>query len=369
MATLVKQDGRFYLQFYDPQRTPSRKKVPLKATRKGPAQAKQRELEDAYVEGRYDPWTVDPFTYNVPQTQKVTLTEAKNLFLVKKKADGRAENTLRTYTEILDLFSQSVLNTRPLEAVDAVVLHRFIHDPDVAPATRYKRFGHLRTFFRWCLRNHLIHNNSLEGLEPPTKPAKLPKAITESELQKLCTALRKDYNEKLHRGTVRKGDLIWRIPLFWFAYYTGMRASELARLRWQHIDQEKGLIYIYKQKNRREQTIPLNRKAKEVLASVDPGSERDFVFRRPRSRSLTRSSRCFKERASRAFREARNKAEINPKLSFHSLRHGFCTRLAEAGKPLYVIKEAARHADVSTSMIYVHMANTHLKAELDEVFG
>jgi site-specific recombinase XerD len=45
------------------------------------------------------------------------------------------------------------------------------------------------------------------------------------------------------------------------------------------------------------------------------------------------------------------------------------TKLTEAGKPLYVIKEAARHADVSTSMIYVHMANKHLKSELDDVYG
>jgi site-specific recombinase XerD len=51
------------------------------------------------------------------------------------------------------------------------------------------------------------------------------------------------------------------------------------------------------------------------------------------------------------------------------LYYAFCTRLAEAGKLLQVIKEAARHSDVSTSMIYVHMANEHLKSELDDVFG
>ena len=62
------------------------------------------------------------------------------------------------------------------------------------------------------------------------------------------------------------------------------------------------------------------------------------------------------------------KNPIEKTISFHSLRYGFCTRLAEAGKPLQVIKEAARHSDVSTSMIYVHMANEHLKAELDDVF-
>lgn len=37
--------------------------------------------------------------------------------------------------------------------------------------------------------------------------------------------------------------------------------------------------------------------------------------------------------------------------------------------PLHVIRKATRHADVSTTMRYIHMANEHLKAELDDVFG
>jgi site-specific recombinase XerD len=43
--------------------------------------------------------------------------------------------------------------------------------------------------------------------------------------------------------------------------------------------------------------------------------------------------------------------------------------LAQAGKPAYVIKAAARHSDIQTSMIYVNLSNEHLRSEMDDAFG
>lgn len=93
------------------------------------------------------------------------------------------------------------------------------------------------------------------------------------------------------------------------------------------------------------------------------------MFRSPAFTGKQRSTRRFVEHIGRTFREAREEAKIRRKLTTHSLRHSFCTRLAEAGKSAVLIKEAARHADISTSMMYVHMSNEHLKAELEDVFG
>jgi len=42
--------------------------------------------------------------------------------------------------------------------------------------------------------------------------------------------------------------------------------------------------------------------------------------------------------------------------------------LAEAGEPAVIIKEAARHADISTSLRHVHLANEHLRKEIEDVF-
>ena len=131
------------------------------------------------------------------------------------------------------------------------------------------------------LKEKLMDENPLDDVEPPRKPHKLPKSVTEDELQAVCIAVIMDYQEKHETGYIQDGDLIWRVPLMLFAFCTGMRASELARLRWGHLDFDKRLITIRKQKNHKEQTIPLNARAVAVLDMVGRGEAEDYVFAPP----------------------------------------------------------------------------------------
>jgi integrase len=368
MATLVKQHGRYYLQFYHGDRSPQNKRVALKTTRKRPAQAKQRELEDAYVEGRFDPWTDDPFTYEQQGVDPQTIGAALRRFIHRKRERGRSKHTIRTYQEVVGLFAGTVGDGRMLDAITADQLRDFIRDDAIADATQLKRYGHLRAFFRWSKDEGFMRSYPLSDVEKPSASDKLPKAISAGELEALCDALRADYETKREKNWIREGQMVWRIPLFWFAFYTGMRRSELARLRWEHIDFERGLIFIYEQKNGREQTIPLHDKARDVLEGLERGAGDDYVFTSPTFDSKERSERNFGERASEAFREARKAAELRDGLSFHSLRHGTATALAEAGKSATVIKEYMRHSEFETSMRYIHLANEHLKNEVAGAF-
>jgi integrase len=369
MATLIKQHGRYYLQFYDKHRSPKRKRVPLKVTRKREAKKHKRRLERKYREQEFDPWTDDPFTLQKKDEKPKTLKEALSAFLSAKEEAGRSENTIRSYRGIIRRLTEQVGEQSLLQSLSADEITTYVRDPEIAETTQHKRYRHIKAFLRWCLAKNLITRNPLDAVQPPDQTQKLPKVMTEKDLERICTALREDYEVKRAKGRCREGQLIWYIPLFRFAFYTGMRASELGRLRWDHIDFDRGLIYIYKQKNKKEQTIPLIDKAREVLKGLEPGDPEEFVFTSPRQTSTERSIRAFRDKASRTFLRARRQAEIDRPITFHSLRHGFCTMLAQAGKPAYVIKAAARHADIQTSMIYVNLSNEHLKSELDDAFG
>jgi len=368
MAAILERDGRYYAQFYDDTRTPERKRFSLKTKRKRTARKLLIQFEDDYLVGEFDPWIDDPWTYDDEEHTALGLEKAKVRYLDRKRNDGRTENTIRTYREVIELLIEKVGGKTILDKVGASEVREFIRVPSLAKATQRKRFNQLKTFFRWCVREKILKENPLEQIEPPEKPSKLPKALTEDELKQVCKAVREDYAAKREKGHVQEGGLIWRVPLFRFAFYTGMRGSEIARLRWNHIDFDNGLIYIREQKNRKEQTIPLNSKAREVLEDVDQGDSDDYVFQSPSFESKERNPKWFRENVSDAFRAARKDAGLRDELSFHSLRHGFCTKLAEAGKSAVVIKEAARHADISTSMRYVHMANEQLKTEVEDAF-
>jgi len=368
MAAIIEREGRYYAQFYDETRTPKRKRFSLKTNRKRTARKLLVQFEDDYMLGEFDPWTDDPWSYDEDEHTALGLEEAKVRYLDRKRSDGRTQNTIRTYREVIELLIDEVGEQTVVDRVDASEIREFIRDPSLARATQRKRFTQLKTFFRWCIKEKILKENPLEHIQAPKEPDKLPKAITEEELKRVCEAVREDYSAKRKKGHVQENGLIWRIPLFKFALYTGMRGSEIARLRWGHIDFDKQLIYIREQKNRREQTIPLNSMAREALEGVERGDPDDYVFQSPSFEGKDRNPKWFRENVSDAFRVARKDAGLRDELSFHSLRHGFCTMLAEAGKSAVVIKEAARHADISTSMRYVHMANEQLKASVEDAF-
>jgi len=365
MASLIKRSGRYYAQFFSANRSPQRKQVSLNTPRKRAASKALRRLEDAYSIGEFDPWTDDPVTLQDREKESVTFSEALDRFLSEKEELGRTDSTLESYGRIVGQFKDRTGNP-PVDTLAAADLKKYVHDESVSKGTRSTRYRHVRAFMNWIEEKGLITRNPLDRVNAPPSQDPMPKAVREDDLEAICAAVRNDYIEKVPNLGCREGDLLWLISLFRFALYTGLRAGEIARLRWGHLDFERGLIYIYKQKNRKQETVPLSKKAQAALEKLERRGESDFVFY---GRDPERSPDWLKRYTSRKFRQYRRAAGLPEKLTFHSLRHGFCTLLAEKGKSAFIIKEAARHASVETSQRYVSIANHRLKDEINDAFG
>jgi integrase len=377
MASLYKRDnGTYYAQFYDSERSPSRKRFSLRTSTKSTARRKLTELEDAFVEGRFDPWAnngrkADPFNYDRPEASRTaSLSDAIDRFAEAKRKQGRSERTVSTYRNLWERFTDRLRKGTKLSGVSPSDIEAFCYDDSVSSATRHKRYRHLHAILSWAEEKGLLPESPVEDVSAPQKEEKLPTPVRKEDLPKLCSAVAKRYRKLRRAGNCRSRQIVWAIPVFRWAFYTGMRATEIGRLRWKHIDRDRGLIRITEQKNRKAQTIPLISPAEQVLENVpEPTPGEAYVFRTPEGPTTERNPEIFGQTASRHFCQARRNSEIDRELTFHDLRAGFATALADAGKSAHVIREAMRHSSLQMALKYVRVSNQRLQSEMEEAFG
>jgi integrase len=362
MATIYKRNSGTYGANFtaDGERT----RFSLRTKDRTEARRKLTELEEAHSEGEFDPFEDDPFDYGPDGSGELTLSQAISQFAAEKRKQDCAERTVSTYENVWRRFTEPLEGIRLLSDLSSRDVERFIHDGSVSDSTRHKRWRHVR-----AVLNYFDRTGTVEETTPPQRPDKLPTPVREGDLSDVIGALKEDYRDKRRRNCVRPGQMIWAVAPIKFAFYTGLRASEIGRLKWKHIDTERGLIRITEQKNGREQTIPLISKAAEVLEQTPkPRGPECYVFRAPSSPLRDRNAEAFGRRCSRRFCEARKDAEIGEK-TFHDLRAGFATALADAGMSAHQIRDAMRHADISTSLKYVRVSSQRLRSDMEQAFA
>jgi site-specific recombinase XerD len=139
-----------------------------------------------------------------------------------------------------------------------------------------------------------------------------------------------------------------------FLYYAGLRLNEVRNLKWDNLDIERKIIQLKIAKAEHERTIFLHDKIIEKL----------IEFKIPRLGLVFESSRGKKyseETIQKIVKIAAKKAEINKRVSPHTLRHSFATHLLEAGCDIRYIQKLLGHANLQTTQIYTHVANKDIK--------
>ncbi len=147
--------------------------------------------------------------------------------------------------------------------------------------------------------------------------------------------------------------------IMFLALYTGMRRSEIFRLRWEDIDFEKGFIKIRNPKGGKDQVIPLNDGAREVLESIYPG-ENEYVF-------PGRGGKGHIKDIHRAVNRIRDRAGLPKEFRpLHGLRHVYASMLASSGKvDLYTLQKLLTHKSPRMVMRYAHLRDEALKKASD----
>lgn len=151
-------------------------------------------------------------------------------------------------------------------------------------------------------------------------------------------------------------------PILLTGIHTGLRKSELFRLEWSDIDFERGIITVTAKgkehtKNYRNREIPMTEQLIDCLKAIPRVS--NWVF--AKENGERHAGWIIKSLENTA-----NKAGIK-RFTFHALRHTFGSHLVMDGVDLPTVQKLMGHADISTTMIYAHLAPDHLKNAIERL--
>jgi len=148
-------------------------------------------------------------------------------------------------------------------------------------------------------------------------------------------------------------------------YACGLRVSEAARLEVTAIDGVNGLVQVIG-KGKKERRVPLPRPVLVELRRLWT------THRNPRWLCPNRDAKKPTSRIAlwQTFQAAAREAGITRRISPHSLRHSYATRLLEKGIDTRVVQILLGHANIATTAGYTHLTEptrASLKAVLDEL--
>ena len=210
----------------------------------------------------------------------------------------------------------------------------YLVDAGLASSTVSNHLAAIRTAFdKMCLRQVTL------GLVVPRKPKRLPVVLSPNEVIALLQAA-PSQRDKLLLGMM---------------YATGMRVSEVVRVRWRDVDFDRRVINVWQGKGRTDRQVTLPVCFESLLTALSKGFQaEDFLFP---SESGTRHDRHLSPRtAQRIMERAVRIAGIKKRATPHSLRHSFATHSFENGCDIRRIQKLLGHTRLETTTIYIKVA-------------
>ena len=206
----------------------------------------------------------------------------------------------------------------------------------------------LRGFYKFLQFDGHIKKNPAEDLIAPQKSFYLPRFLTEFEIENLFAA--PDV-----AGEIGLRDR----AILELMYASGLRVSEAVSLRIFDVDVDAGILTCTGKGNKTRK-VPLGKSAVEWLKSYlihrrkKENVEIHNLFVSSLGKPLTRQiiHKLVSEYARKCGLE-----DVSP----HTLRHSFATHLLQHGADSRSVQAMLGHADISTTQIYTHITDSHLK--------
>ena len=265
------------------------------------------------------------------------------LYLERRQFSG---HSIASYTSDLHLFFTEV--TVPLAQVSFREVDQFVehqHHHGRAWATINRRLNALKHFFDFCLDQQWVLGNPVKPSHFVRRGRPLPKALSREQVQRLFAQI----DHPMDRA------------LFLVMLRCGLRVSEVAQLKLDHIDWEQQALQVVQGKGRKDRRVYLS---PDAVASVQqcltqhPGDRaQGYVFWNRKRAARPLSVKAIQKKMERYAKAAGISA------SCHSLRHTFASTLLEHGAEVIAIRDFLGHSQIASSERYAKLSSQKIKQE------
>lgn len=270
---------------------------------------------------------------------------------------GLAVNTIENYqrdlTKLMQYLQKSNDQTRP-ENITAAEIKDFIYHTSktINPRSQARLISSLRGFFDYLIFEEYRKDNPTDFIESPNIGRKLPDTISKEEVDALLNAI-----DLSHPQGERNKIILETI------YSCGLRVSETINLQLSDLFFKEGYIQVLGKGNK-YRVVPIHKTTiqqlefyiHEIRSKINAKPEdSDIVFLNRRGKRLTRQMIFI------ILKNLAAKINLKKNIGPHTLRHSFATYLLKNGADLRIIQELLGHESITTTEIYVHLDNEHLR--------
>lgn len=267
-----------------------------------------------------------------------------------------ADKTIINYEKDLNLFLDfcDYNKITNLASVDFDFIRkylRYLYNLKYSNKTISRHVSSLRSFFKYLLSRNKIKTNPCALVSSPKKEYRLPNFISEIDLEKIFSV------PNINTPIGMRDEVILRM-----FYATGIRLTELANIKISDIDFSNKRIKILG-KGSKERYVFYGHNCEAYLKKYLNDSRvkllkeaTDYLFLNHNGKKL--SAGGIEYIINKIVRQS---GVTNNHVTPHVFRHTFATHMLNGGSDLVTVQTLLGHANLSTTSIYTHVSNEHLR--------
>lgn len=273
-----------------------------------------------------------------------------------KREKGLSENTIDAYLRDITQYITFLEKYRKLKRVEQIdksdiqAYLKSLKNKDLSAKSTSRKLSSIKGFHQFLLLEKETTTDVSSLIEAPKIERNIPDVLSVEEVIRLI-----DHVKGIEPLDLRN------LALLELIYGSGLRVSELLNLKISDIHLTASYVKIIG-KGSKERQVPLGQMSvialREYLTKGRPQLikiENNFLFLNQYGNKLSRQG-FFK-----LLKKIAKDSNITKEVSPHTLRHSFATHLLEAGIDLRTLQELLGHEDISTTQIYTHISQKHLK--------